>query len=185
MAHNEPLKTPGRPMTSAHKTVYLLRHAKSAWDDPSLGDRDRPLNKRGRRAAPLMGQRLHVHGHRPDRIVSSPANRALTTAQIVADETGVGADAVETDARLYFGGLTAMCAVLGESGPTASSCMIAGHNPDMTRLLNHMTGVGIANMVTAAIAIVRFDVDSWADLDCEEGTLVGYSYPKGPDSFGV
>lgn len=169
----------------AMKTVYLLRHAKSAWDQPGLSDRDRPLAKRGRSAAPLMGQRLRAHGHRPARIVSSPAKRALTTAQIVADELGIGAAAVEVDERLYFGGPRAMCEVLAETDDALDSCMLAGHNPDMTRLLDDMTGARIANMVTAAVAIIAYDVDSWSDVHCADGTLIGYGYPKGPDGFEV
>ena len=58
------------------KTLFLVRHAKSSWSDPSLSDRDRPLNKRGRRSAPDMGGRLALKGHQPDLIISSPAKRA-------------------------------------------------------------------------------------------------------------
>lgn len=170
-------------MPRLKKTVYLLRHAKSAWDEPGLADRHRPLSKRGRDAAPLMGQRLRAHDHRPARIVSSPAKRALTTAQIVADELGIGARAVEIDERLYFGGPRAMCEVISETDDALDSCMLAGHNPDITRLLNDMTGAGIANMVTAAVAIIGFEVDRWADLHCADGTLIGYGYPKGPEGF--
>jgi phosphohistidine phosphatase len=69
------------------KTLYVIRHAKSSWDDPTLSDFDRPLNKRGKRDAPAMGKRL-VHDDRvvPDLLLSSPAERALTTCKIIAEE---------------------------------------------------------------------------------------------------
>ncbi|NIV19825.1 MAG: histidine phosphatase family protein, partial [Gammaproteobacteria bacterium] len=76
-------------MTVAQKTLYLVRHAKSSWDDPSLADRDRPLNKRGKRNAPDMGQRLAAQGFKPQLIISSPANRARTTAGVIAGELGI------------------------------------------------------------------------------------------------
>ena len=75
-------------MNTAPKILYLVRHAKSSWKDSSLADRDRPLNRRGRRSAPDMGRRMVVQGHRPDFIVSSPAKRAISTARNIAKELG-------------------------------------------------------------------------------------------------
>ena len=66
------------------KTLFLIRHAKSSWDDTALPDKDRPLADRGRRDAPKMGKRLAKRDVKPDLILSSPARRALTTAEIVA-----------------------------------------------------------------------------------------------------
>ena len=70
------------------KTLFLVRHAKSSRDDPSLPDRDRPLDDRGKRDAPTMGKRLAKRDVKPDLLLSSPALRALTTAQLMAEEVG-------------------------------------------------------------------------------------------------
>ncbi len=74
--------------STPQKILYLVRHAKSSWSNSSLTDRERPLNKRGRRSAPDMGRRMAAKGLRPDLIVSSPANRAIRTARNIAKELG-------------------------------------------------------------------------------------------------
>ena len=91
-------------MQNNYKTLYLVRHAKSSWKDSSLDDRDRPLNKRGRRAAPDMGQRLAAQGHHPELIISSPANRARSTAKKIAEEIGYDPSLIRLDEALYFSG---------------------------------------------------------------------------------
>src|SRR2546421_80442 len=83
------------------KTLTLARHAKSSWDDLELSDFERPLNKRGRKDAPFMGELLHSRGFRPDLIVSSPANRALTTARIIAEELEYPLDRIIVNEKLY------------------------------------------------------------------------------------
>ena len=83
------------------KTLYLVRHAKSSRHDPSLSDRDRPLDERGKQDAPKMGQRLAKRDVRPDLLLSSPAVRALTTAQLIAEEVGYKRKDIVVDDRLY------------------------------------------------------------------------------------
>ena len=83
------------------KTLFLVRHAKSNRDDPSLPDRDRPLDDRGKQDAPKMGKRLAKRGVKPDLLVSSPALRALTTAQLIAEEVGYKRTDIVVDDRLY------------------------------------------------------------------------------------
>src|SRR5213593_2985207 len=83
------------------KTLFLVRHAKSSRDDPTLPDRERPLDARGRRDAPRMGKHLAKRDVKPDSIVSSPALRALTTAQLIADEIGYERRHIVVDDRLY------------------------------------------------------------------------------------
>ena len=87
------------------KTLHLLRHAKSAWDDPGLSDRERPLNKRGERDAPIMAQRVNEAGIRPSQIISSPAVRAWTTAKIFAKELGYPAEFLQREDGLYLASL--------------------------------------------------------------------------------
>lgn len=83
------------------KTLLLIRHAKSSWDDTSLPDKDRPLNTRGERDAPKIGERLAQRDVKPDLIVSSPARRALATAEIIARKLGYRLKNIAVDDRLY------------------------------------------------------------------------------------
>lgn len=81
------------------KTLFLIRHAKSSWDDPNKDDFDRPLNERGKRNAPFMGKLLKKENILPDLIISSPAKRAIATAKIIADETGYPKNKIHTDSK--------------------------------------------------------------------------------------
>jgi phosphohistidine phosphatase len=170
-------------MHNNSKTLYLVRHAKSSWQDASLDDRDRPLNNRGRRAAPDMGRRLVEQGHQPDLIIASPARRARSTASIIAAETGYPETAIRLEEALYFEGVVRMCEVLEALPDHYENVMLVGHNPAITSLLNAISDTSIANMPTCAIAIIRYDMETWTDLRSEDGQLVGYDYPKGPGDF--
>ena len=165
------------------KTLYLVRHAKSSWKDASLADMDRPLNKRGRRNSPEMGRRLAAQGHVPDLIISSPANRAITTARNIAFELDLDESEIVTDKDLYFSGTTGMLDVLETVEDHYDTVMMVGHNPTMTSLLNTLAGTDVWNMPTCAIAIIGFDMTSWANVRGTTGDLLGYGIPKGPESF--
>lgn len=165
------------------KTLYLVRHAKSSWDEPSLGDRDRPLSKRGRRNSPDMGRRMAAQGHVPELIISSPANRALTTARNIAAELDIDADDIVIDDNLYFTGSRGMIGALERVDDGYSSVMLVGHNPAMTDLMNRLSDGYTPNMVTCAVAIIGFDMESWGLVQSTEGKLLGYDYPKGSGTF--
>ena len=170
-------------MSKHQKIVYLVRHAKSSWKDPSLSDKDRPLNKRGRRSAPDMGQRLAHQGHKPDLMISSPAKRAYSTAKTIAKELGFDPAAIVKDEDLYFSGIVSMCSVLEGLEDHHQKVMMFGHNPAMTSLLNALVNSSVYNMPTCAIAVIGFDIESWAELGSANGELLGYDYPKGPGNF--
>jgi len=170
-------------MSTEQKILYLVRHAKSSWNDASLSDMQRPLNKRGRRSAPEMGRRMVAQGHRPDLIVSSPANRAFSTAKRIAKKLGFDKSEIVTDTDLYFSGVRSMLNVLEVMDDEHRKVMIVGHNPSMTNFLNMLCDTSVVNMPTCAIAVVGFDIESWSDLYLAEGELLGYDYPKGPGYF--
>ena len=169
-------------MNPEQKVLYLVRHAKSSWKDPSLSDRDRPLNKRGRMNSPEIG-RLKAQGHVPDLIISSPANRALATARNIAGELGMDDAEIVVDDNLYFHGARGMLNALAGVDDRYRSVMMVGHNPTITTLANALIDREISNMVTCAVAIIGFDIDSWAEVHDTDGELLGYGYPKGPDNF--
>jgi phosphohistidine phosphatase len=170
-------------MSRHQKILYLVRHAKSSWKDPSLSDRDRPLNKRGRRSAPDMGQRLARQGHKPDLMISSPAKRACSTAKKIATELGYDPAAILTDENLYFSSIVNMCSALEGLEDHYQKVMMFGHNPAMTSLLNALTDSSVFNMPTCAVAVIGFDIESWSELISTNGELLGYDYPKGPENF--
>jgi phosphohistidine phosphatase len=170
-------------LSDQQKILYLVRHAKSSWKDTSLSDMDRPLNKRGRRNSPEMGQRMRVQGHKPDLIISSPANRAISTVRNIARELDIDESEIVTDQDLYFSGAGGMLGVLESVDDRYRKVMMAGHNPTMEHLANRLSNTGYLNMPTCAIAIIGFDMESWADLDSTDGALLGYDYPKGSGSF--
>jgi len=161
------------------KILYLVRHAKSSWDDHSLADRDRPLNQRGQSSAPEMGRRLAEQGNLPDLIISSPAERAYATAKLIAKELDYAESEIVSDERLYFAGTGRMLDLLEGLDDRYQKVMIIGHNPAMTSLLNNLCDTPVENMPTCAIAVIGFNMASWSELDAEEGNLLAYDLPKG------
>lgn len=170
-------------MNSQQKILYLVRHAKSSWKDGSLSDKERPLNGRGRKSAPKMGMRMRQQGHRPDLIISSPANRAYSTACLIAKELDIDVAEIMVHKNLYFAGLISMTDMLEKLDDDYQKVMVVGHNPAMTSLMNTLASTSTINMPTCAIAIIGFDIPSWSELDSVDGDLLGYDYPKGSGSF--
>lgn len=159
------------------KTLYLVRHAKSSWDDPSLTDQQRPLNKRGHKSAQLMGQRLSQHQIEVELIISSPALRALTTARYLADAIDYDQDTIQIDSDMYFSGIEGMLTLVQNCDPAINALMLVGHNPDMTAFSNFLCGYHTSNMPTCAISTIEFDTE-WEKISRSKGTLVDYDYPK-------
>jgi phosphohistidine phosphatase len=158
------------------KTLFLVRHAKSSRDDSSLPDRDRPLDDRGKRDAPMMGQRLAKRDVKPDLLLSSPALRALTTAQLFAKEVGYKRDVVVDD-RLYAGNPDDVLAVIGALDMKVDRVMLFGHNPEFTDLAHRLSSE-ISDMPTCAVAEFRFDTKVWSDVGKIEPTNVAVDRPK-------
>jgi phosphohistidine phosphatase len=130
-----------------------------------------------------MGKRMREQGHIPDHIISSPANRAYSTACLIAKELDIDKADIVTHESLYFSGLISMIKVLEGLDDRYQKVMIVGHNPAMTSLLNTLADTSTQNMPTCAIAVIGFDIASWAELDSVDGELLGYDYPKGSGDF--
>jgi phosphohistidine phosphatase len=144
------------------KTLLILRHAKSSWDHPDLNDHDRPLNKRGRRDAPRMGQLIRQQGLLPDLILSSTAQRAKETAEAVIQECGYRG-AVNYLPSFYAAGPRAILAALRELPDAIQCVMVVGHNPDLEELLESLTG-NFTTLSTCALAQVILPVVTWKDV---------------------
>ena len=145
------------------KTLLLMRHASSGWDELSLADRARPLDDKGEHELSRLTRRYAAKGIRPQRIVSSPALRALSTARALASACGLSGDDVQIDERLYCGSARAMLDSLGELDDALDCVAVVGHNPEITELAHHLAR-DIDFLPTCAIATMGFEVAHWSEL---------------------
>jgi phosphohistidine phosphatase len=159
------------------KTLLLVRHAKSSRDDPTLLDRERPLNERGLRDAPAMGKRLAGRHAKPDLIISSPALRALTTARLVADEIDYKNKDILVDERLYSSSEETLLAVIHGLDKRLEHVMLFGHNPEFTDLAHRLSSE-IVDMPTCAVAEFHYDTKSWRDVGEMAPSKVRLDTPK-------
>jgi phosphohistidine phosphatase len=158
------------------KTLLLLRHAKSDWDDSSLKDFDRPLAARGERDAPRIGKALRKRGPLPDLIISSPAARATATIEAVTKAAKLNLE-IRFDKGVY-GASSPELAKLIRGLPDTSSCaLLVGHNPGFEDLVGRLSG-SHERMPTAAVACIEFPIDHWKDVNDGEGKLRWLLTPK-------
>jgi phosphohistidine phosphatase len=159
------------------KTLLVLRHAKSTWNDPALDDRERPLNERGRRDGPLMGRLMREYGLIPDVVISSDAVRAQLTAQSVAEAARYAGE-ILLDERLYLASPADILSLLRTVRENAETIMIVGHNPGLEELVAQLTGEQ-QELPTGALAQIVLPIDRWRDLKrASRGTLLGLWRPK-------
>ena len=159
------------------KTLFLVRHAKSSRDDPSLPDRDRPLDDRGEHDAPKMGKRLAKRDVKPDLIVSSPATRALATAHLIAEELGYRRKDIVVNDRVYASSADTLLEVIQELDNKLGCVMLVGHNPEFSDLAHRLSSE-IGDMPTCAVAEFRFDVKAWSEVGDVDPTKVTLDQPK-------
>src|SRR5688500_6184743 len=159
------------------KTLLVLRHAKSSWNDPALDDHERPLNQRGRRDAPRMGARVREYGLILDVILSSDAVRARLTAEAVAEAARCAGE-ILLDPRLYLASPADILSLLSTVRENAGTVMIVGHNPCPEKLVEHLTS-DRQDIPTATLAQIGLPIDQWRDLKLStRGTLVGLWRPE-------
>ncbi len=159
------------------KFLLILRHAKSSWKDAELPDHARPLNKRGKLAAPRMGQLLYEKDLVPDVILSSSARRAVETAEFVADASGYAGEVYFLDS-LYLGWPSDYIEILRNLPDDVSVAMLVGHNPGVESLLEALTDE-TEPLPTAALAYLRLPIQHWHQLTDEiEGELLNVWRPR-------
>ena len=168
------------------KILTLLRHAKSAWDDPVARDFDRPLNRRGRRAAQTIGREMRAQGLAFDRVIASPAVRVVETLGEVA--AGYGAPlAAEFDKRIYLAAKETLLELVQEADDAAGRLLIVGHNPGLETLALLLTsGEGLRAELaikypTATLAEIALPVEHWRDVAPGAGTLTRFIRPRDLD----
>lgn len=170
---------------AAMKTLGLLRHAKSDWDDLSMRDFDRGLNNRGRRGAALMGEHVRACGYGFDALLASPAERVRKTLE--AAELDL---APRFDQRLYLSSADTMIDVLQDKAGDADAVLVCAHNPGLQEMLLRLIAPASENALfdeastkfpTAAFAVIELAIDSWDQLGGEDGTLVHFIRPRDLD----
>lgn len=145
------------------KTLLLMRHAKSSWDEPELPDFDRPLNKRGEKDAYRMGKLIKKEKLIPDMILSSPAVRAKATTQAVVDKIEYDDEVLYLDS-LYLGEPENYFRALIELSDDVERVLVVGHNPGLETVLQIMCGK-VESLPTAAIAYLKVPVRKWKVLN--------------------
>ncbi len=158
------------------KTLLLMRHAKSDWSDSAQSDFDRPLNKRGRSDAPRMAVLLNSAGCLADFVLSSPANRARQTAELVM-ESGRIDGTLGFDERLYLADSSTLSQVVRSAADSCESGLVIAHNPGMEDWLTDLSGCGL-RFPTAAMACVQLDIGRWSDIVDGCGQLQWFVTPR-------
>lgn len=173
------------------KTLYVLRHAKSDWSDGGLNDHDRPLNKRGLKAAPRMGAYLREKKYRPDLILCSTAKRAAETLDLI--KPSLGDVPVRYEQALYLASWDKLLERVRWIDDGASSALLIGHNPGLEELCvilsmrpKSASETERARMVaekfpTCALAVLTFSVQSWRSVAQAQGRLVDFVRPRDLD----
>jgi len=159
------------------KTLLVLRHAKSSWNDSARDDHARPLSKRGQRDGPRMGELVREYGLIPDVVISSDAVRARQTAEAVAESARYEGD-ILLDQNLYMAGPADILSRLRTVRKDIETLMIVGHNPGLEELVERLTGKA-QDLPTAALVQIVLPIDQWRDLKLStRGTLMGHWRPK-------
>lgn len=160
------------------KTLYIIRHAKSDWDDPELHDIERPLADRGIKDARVMANLLKEKEIMPDLMLSSPALRAFSTCRIFSDMIGYDKSDMRVDAQLYFGNIADIIELLQAQSPEIASLCIFGHNPTFSNLAAALSPEFSGEMPTCSIVALQFDIERWGLLEPESAQFLWFEYPK-------
>ncbi len=158
------------------KYLYIIRHAKSDWDN-QLQDFDRPLNQRGKNDAPKMGKHLKENFDFPDLMISSSANRAISTARLIANELEYSLDKIIENKNLYHASPQSILKVLWEVAPEVETIFLFGHNPGLSDLVSYLTDEP-TELKTCCVAKLDFEMDDWNGLVAGTCILKTYISPR-------
>jgi phosphohistidine phosphatase len=159
------------------KELYIVRHAKSSWDNPNLQDIDRPLKGRGVNDAYNTADWMMSQDFIPDVLISSPATRALHTAMILARTFHIDFSNIQVSPNLYDTWVEDYVEVVKNISDEFDRAAIFGHNPTITSFINYFADVKVSHVPTTGVACLRFACDSWKDVS-PPGKLLFFDYPK-------
>jgi len=155
-----------------------MRHAKSSWKNETINDMDRPLNERGDRDAPFMGQIMLQKGVLPEEIISSPAERTLATVRHICPIINVPFQSVKVNPSLYAASPSEMLIIIKKINENVQSVLLLGHNPGLTDLSNYLSGYPIDNIPTCGIVELHFPRKSWHEIEFGLCQMGFFEYPK-------
>lgn len=161
------------------KTLTLIRHAKSTWQYDELTDFERPLNSRGRRDAPRMAIRVFDALGLPDRWISSPASRAITTARLFASALRLPDPPIDIRTEIYDASADRLMALIGDLDDALSHVWLFGHNPGLSELAERLSPQNAPeHLPTCAVASLHLEIASWSAVAAGSAQLAAYLYPK-------
>lgn len=160
------------------KTLIILRHGKSSWDDSTLRDIDRPLLNKGKSRTQLIADYLKNNGLVPDLIISSPAIRAYETAVIAALNLNYRPEAIRKNDDLYFVNTEKYFEAVYSTPDELEKIMIVGHNPMITDFCNYFLTIKINNLPTSGLAVFNLHTDSWVETSKCSRTTEHLLFPK-------
>lgn len=160
------------------RDLCLVRHAKSSWDEPGQDDFDRTLDARGRRDAPMMAMKMKEMGLVPDYIITSGAKRARKTAMYFKELFNLPDRYFEINNDIYEASAETIYKVIRSAPDQARFLYLFGHNPTLTWIANHISGVHIDNVPTCGVFHVQASLTSWANFKPEYAAFIGFHYPK-------
>ena len=164
------------------KRLIIVRHGKSDQIQHGLSDFERILNHRGNKNAHEMAERISAKGIVPQLIVSSPANRALSTAKHFADVYAVSYDEIQQELSIYEANTTALLNVVNKLSNDYSVAALFGHNPGLTEFVNYLADAKIYDLPTASVSVIDFPFDDWTSVSRHTGSLFLFDYPKNSES---
>ncbi len=161
------------------RRLFVIRHAKSSWSNPLQSDFERPLNSRGERDAPMMGEKLKELGIQPDLIISSTAKRAAQTAKKIATAIGYDIKNIKWAEKLYHCIPAVFEEVIYETSDDVKSVFIVAHNPGITDFVNELSpSFKTDNMPTCGIVGAEFELSEWNEFGRAEKRVILFEYPK-------
>ena len=160
------------------KKLYLVRHAKSSWDEPQQSDFERTLNERGTNDAIAMAKLLHKKNIKPDLMISSPAKRALLTSEIFAEQLKYSAENILTDERIYEATMRDLTSVVRSIDDKYETVIVFGHNPGLSNFANLLGSEYLPPLPTCAIVGLELSIDSWCAVERYCGKTFFFEYPK-------
>jgi phosphohistidine phosphatase len=162
------------------KTLLLVRHAKSSWDQPGITDFDRPLNERGKKDAPQMAKRVKEKGIELDHLISSPAKRARKTAKYFAEEFGFKKDDVKLVEGLNGATQSEFLQAVKDISDKYDTVALFSHNPGITDFASSLTKVRVDDMPTCAVFALQIQTNRWKDFMSAEKNFLFFDYPRNP-----
>ena len=160
------------------KNLFLVRHAKAQQQSIDNTDFSRELADRGLRDASLVGSYFKENNYLVDMIISSPAARALATAELMAQQMDYKIEAIHTNEELYMASVRTFLQVINQLKDEWNGVMITSHDPTVTYLGEHLSNAEVGHMPTGSAMVIRFDTDSWSEISENSGTLEAFITPR-------